>query len=219
VEWLGQVPEHWEVQRIKRVARMESGHTPDKKVEAYWTACDIPWVSLHDTAYLKENDYISETSFNVNERGLANSSARLLPAGAVVFSRDATIGRCAITTRPMAVSQHFIAWLCGERILPEYLLLALRSMAHELERLTFGATIKTIGMPDVRTLCTAVPLIEEQRCIVEYVRNQTTYIDTLTREAEGAVRLLKERRIALISAAVIGKIDVRASVESPAEAA
>jgi type I restriction enzyme S subunit len=148
VEWLGEVPKHWEVIRIKWVAGMESGHTPDKKVAAYWTDCEIPWVSLHDTSFLKENDFISETAQNVNELGIANSSARILPKHAVVFSRDATIGRCGITTRPMAVSQHFIAWICGNRVLPEYLLRVLRSMSQELDRLTFGATVKTIGMPD-----------------------------------------------------------------------
>jgi type I restriction enzyme S subunit len=209
VDWLGDVPAHWRVERMKRVARMESGHTPDKKIPAYWENCDIPWVSLNDTAYLRENDYISETAFQINELGIANSSARLLPARAVVFSRDATIGRCAITTRPMAVSQHFIAWIAGPSILPEFLLLRLRSMSQELDRLTTGATLKTIGMPDVRTLVTPVPPIKEQEEIVRFVQREAAQIDALVVEAERAIALLQERRTALISAAVTGKIDVR----------
>lgn len=154
VEWLGDVPAHWEVTKMKWVAEMQSGHTPDKKVSAYWENGDIPWVSLNDTGSLKDHDYISDMANYITQLGIDNSSARLLPARAVVFSRDATIGRCAITARPMAVSQHFIAWICGGRILPEYLLLRLRSMTQELDRLTTGATLKTIGMPDVRTLVT-----------------------------------------------------------------
>jgi type I restriction enzyme, S subunit len=109
IDWLGNIPAHWEVLPVKRVARLESGHTPDKKIDAYWEDCEIPWVSLNDTAVLRATDYISETTFKINELGLANSSARLLPARAVVFTRDATIGESAITTRPMAVSQHIIA--------------------------------------------------------------------------------------------------------------
>lgn len=53
IEWLGDIPEHWEVLPIKRVAKMDSGHTPSKTVPEYWKDCDIPWVSLNDTAYLK----------------------------------------------------------------------------------------------------------------------------------------------------------------------
>jgi type I restriction enzyme S subunit len=212
VEWLGEVPEHWRIKRIKHTARMESGHTPDRKIEAYWINCDIPWVSLNDTGFLRDNDYISETAYYINELGIQNSSARLLPERVVVFSRDATIGRCAITTRPMAVSQHFIAWVCGNEILPEYLLLRLKSMTQELERLTFGATLKTIGMPDVKTLATPVPPIKEQEQIVEYAKEATVSLENMSASAQKAVALLQERRSALISAAVTGQIDVRGLV-------
>jgi type I restriction enzyme S subunit len=209
VEWLGKVPTHWRVSKMKWVARMDSGHTPDKKVPGYWENGEIPWVSLNDTGHLKENDYISETAYSVTPLGLENSSAHLLPPRAVVFSRDATIGRCAITTRPMAVSQHFIAWICGDAIIPEYLLMRLRSMTHELERLTTGATLKTIGMPEVRTLVTPVPPIAEQEAIIAHCAAETRRLDALTAEAQRAIALLQERRTALISAAVTGQIDVR----------
>jgi len=213
---IGQVPVHWCVDKMKWVARMESGHTPDKKVEAYWENCEIPWVSLNDTGYLKEHDYISDTAFRVNELGIANSSARLLPERIVVFSRDATIGRCAITTRPMAVSQHFIAWVCGDDILPEYLLMRLRSMTQELDRMTAGATLKTIGMPDVRTLQTPVPPLDEQKSIVAHIQQSCIDIDLFIAAAEKAITVLQERRSALISAAVTGQIDVRGLAESEA---
>lgn len=213
VEWLSDVPSHWQVTKVKWIATMQSGHTPDKKIDAYWEHGEIPWVSLNDTGYLKDNDYISDTAYSVNQLGIDNSSARLLPPRVVVFSRDATIGRCAITTKPMAVSQHFIAWICGDLIVPEFLLLRFRSMTQELERLATGATLKTIGMPDVRTIVTPLPPLEEQRAIVDYVRSQTAELDALVAETQRAISLLQERRIASISAAVTGQIDVRGLVE------
>ena len=213
IEWLGDVPAHWDVSKMKWVAEMQSGHTPDKKISAYWENGDISWVSLNDTGYLKDHDYISETAYSITQSGIANSSARILPAGVVVFSRDATIGRCAITTKPMAVSQHFIAWVCGESMVPEFLLFRLRSMIGELDRLTTGATLKTIGMPDVRTLVTPVPPLPEQKAIIVYVVELTAQLDTLTTEAQRAITLLQERRTALISAAVTGQIDVRGALK------
>lgn len=213
IEWLGEIPAHWEIRKMKSVARMDSGHTPDKKIAEYWEGGNVPWVSLNDTAYLKDNDYITDTAQCVTEAGLANSSAHLLPPRAVVFSRDATIGRCAITTRPMAVSQHFIAWICGEMIVPEYLLLRLRSMSQELESLTTGATLKTIGMPEVRTLVTPLPPLDEQYAIIRWSNSQMVRIDALITEAKRAIELLQERRAALISAAVTGKIDVRPAAQ------
>ncbi len=209
IEWLGEIPDHWEIKRVKWVAKMESGHTPDKKIEAYWTNCDIPWVSLNDTGYLKNHDYISETASYINSLGIANSSAHILPPRAVVFSRDATIGRCAITTKSMAVSQHFIAWLCGSSMYPEYLLKVFKSMSQDLDRMTMGATVKTIGMPDVKMLITPVPPLEEQSTIVNQINLEMTKIDAMLQKAVQAIGLLNEHRDALISAAVTGKIDVR----------
>jgi type I restriction enzyme S subunit len=210
VEWLGEVPAHWKVCRIKQVAKLESGHTPDKKIEAYWVDCDIPWVSLNDSTQLKTVDYISDTAFNLNEQGIANSSARKLPERCVVFTRDASIGLAAITTRVMAVSQHVIAWICDEeKVIPEYLLLIFYAMKDELERYTLGATLKTIGMPDVNKLTGAFPELDEQKRIVEHVFRIKENIDITVSKAEDAVKIIKERRTALISAAVTGKIDVR----------
>lgn len=217
VEWLGEVPEAWTVCRIKQVAKLESGHTPDKKIAAYWVDCDIPWVSLNDSAQLKEVDYISETAIYLNEKGIANSSARKLPERSVVFTRDASIGLAAITTKVMAVSQHVIAWICDkEKVVPEFLLLVFYAMKDELDRYTFGATLKTIGMPDVNKLTAAFPDVKEQNEIVDHVFKARDRLHLLIAESENAISLMKERRTALISAAITGKIDVRDWV-TPAE--
>lgn len=216
VEWLGFVPEHWEVRRVKDVAKLESGHTPSKQVPEYWESCDIPWVSLNDSKQLAAVDFITDTAVQINAKGLANSSARMLPAGAVVFTRDATIGLAAITTRPMAVSQHLIAWCPSSVIDSMYLLRVFNVMRPFLDVFTFGATIKTIGMADVKKLVTPVPPLEEQKAITNFIAAETSKIDALICEAEAAVGLLQERRTALISAAVTGKIDVRnIQVEAP----
>ncbi len=210
VEWLGEVPAHWDVSRLKFVAKIESGHTPDKKNESYWIDCDIPWVSLNDSTQLKQVDYISETSIYLNEKGIANSSARKLPPRTVVFTRDASIGLAAITTKVMAVSQHVIAWVClEEKVIPEFLLLIFYAMSEEFNRYTFGATLKTIGMADINKLTGAFPPIEEQKKIIEHVFKMRETLNVLISKAEHSILLMQERRTALISAAVTGKIDVR----------
>jgi len=212
ISWLGEVPAHWGVVRVKDVARLESGHTPSKQYPEYWENCEIPWVSLNDSKFLAANDYISKTAVNINEFGLANSSARMLPPGAVVFTRDATIGLAAITTRPMAVSQHLIAWCPSERITSMFLLRVFNMMKPHLDSRTFGATIKTIGMADVKKLVTTVPPLDEQQAIVECINSELSKLDVLTAGTERAISLLKERRSALIAAAITGQIDVRSEV-------
>jgi type I restriction enzyme S subunit len=82
-------------------------------------------------------------------------------------------------------------------------------MTQELERLTMGATVRTIGMPDVKSLTAPIPPVSEQNQIVAYVVENRAKIDNLVSKIRRALDDLKELRTALISAAVTGKIDVR----------
>jgi type I restriction enzyme S subunit len=89
IGWIGAIPRHWTIARVKQVARLESGHTPSRSVPEHWLDTnDIPWVSLNDTKALARHDEISETTYYINQLGLQNSSARMLPARVVVFTRE-----------------------------------------------------------------------------------------------------------------------------------
>ncbi|MCB9539430.1 MAG: restriction endonuclease subunit S [Myxococcales bacterium] len=212
IAWLGRIPAHWSVRRVKYVCQLETGHTPSRAEPDYWVdhECTIPWVSLNDTKTLKDADFISETTYRISPRGMANSSAHLVPAGTVVFTRDATIGLAAITTRPMALSQHIIGWVCGPEMLNHYLLRVMDTMSPELERLTLGATIRTIGMSAIRELATPVPPRGEQVAIAEWLDGQLQPVDEARDLLRQQIELLKEYRQALITAAVTGQLDVPA---------
>ena len=109
------VPSHWESGNIRRFAQMKSGHTPSRSVSAYWENTDIPWFTLADVWQLRDGKqiYLGDTVNKINELGLANSAAELLPACTVVLSRTASVGYSGIMPRPMATSQDFWNWLCG----------------------------------------------------------------------------------------------------------
>lgn len=205
-DWMGQVPSHWTIERLKYVARLESGHTPSRSRPELWENCDTPWVTLNDVGYLETHEFIDQTVNLISQAGLSASSARVLPQGTVVLSRDATVGRCGVLGVPMATSQHFVDWVCSERLRPRFLWLLFRTaMQTHFESLTAGATLMTIGMPDVKRLVVPVPPVVEQEEIVlqaETVRSRTNRgVSALQRQ----IALLQERRHALITAAVTGE--------------
>ena len=109
------LPPDWELVAITSVAILESGHTPARNQPKYWNG-KIPWVSLHDSKHLDVRE-IFQTGLSVTELGIANSSARILPKGTVVFSRTATIGKSTVLGRDMATSQDFANYICGPRML------------------------------------------------------------------------------------------------------
>jgi type I restriction enzyme S subunit len=212
VDWIGDMPIHWETWRIKHVCKLETGHTPRKSDERFWVPdeCNIPWISLNDTKTLERNDFIDDTVVKISAIGMQNSSAHLIEAGAVVFNRDgARVGLAAITTKPMCVSQHLIAWVCDRRVFNKYLLNAIYAMNQEIYRITAGATIPTIGMTDVGRMTIPVPPIVEQHAIVAFLDRQCGQLDALVNRVEDAIHRLRDYRSSLVSAAVTGQIDVR----------
>lgn len=213
IRWIGEVPSHWTTVPIRKVARLESGHTPSKSKPEYWVEaeCTIPWFTLTDINQVRDGIaiYVTDTENKISPLGIANSSARLLPTNTVFLSRTASVGFSGIMSEEMAVSQDFAAWICGDRLLPEYLLLCLRAMKPDFDRLMMGSTHKTIYMPDIEKLVIPLPPVEEQQAIVDHVFEFKRKSERLIDRAETNIKLLQERRSALISAAVTGKIDVR----------
>ena len=211
VEWLGEIPAHWDVKRTKFAATLRSGHTPSRQNPEYWKDCTIPWFGLADVWQIRDGqvEYVQATAEKISEIGLANSAARLLPKGTVILSRTASVGFSAVLGVDMATTQDFVNWVCGPSLRPEYLLYVFRAMGPEFRRLAMGSTHQTIYMPDVGGFSTPVPPVPEPDEIVAFIRKETAAIDALTVKVRRAIDLLKEFHTALISAAVTGKIDVR----------
>lgn len=207
--WARRVPAHWEVVPLTSVSTLGSGHTPSKTRPELWIDAHIPWISLRDVSVMTGAEYIYDTHTKISQAGIAASSARLLPKDTVVLSRDATVGRSVIMGAPMATSQHFVTWTCGPRLVPSYLwLLMTGAMQPFFESLTDGATLKTIGMGDVRSFRVPLPPLAEQAEITKRTRAETSKIDLLIAKSQRFIDLARERRSALITAAVTGQIDI-----------
>lgn len=160
---VGVLPEDWEAVLLDSVAKRGSGHTPDKKHPEYWNG-SIKWVSLQDSEKL-DDLYINDTAAKITQAGINNSSAVLHSAGSVVLSRDAGVGKSAILLDKMAVSQHFMAWCCGQRLDNHFLYYWMQAAKPEFERIANGSTIKTIGLPYFKELKISLPPLVEQRKI------------------------------------------------------
>jgi type I restriction enzyme S subunit len=176
---VGAIPDDWDCVRICDLARLESGHTPRRTVNAYWNG-PIPWVSLHDTDSLDQN-YICDTVMTVTQQGIDNSSARVLPAGTVVFSRTATVGKAAILGRAMATSQDFANYVCGPKLFNLFVVYLFRGMARTWDSLMAGSTHKTVYMPTFENLRIPVPSVSEQQGIAAALADVDNLLDGLDR--------------------------------------
>jgi type I restriction enzyme S subunit len=209
--WLEELSAAWDEVLLRLVARLGSGHTPSRNHPEWWLDCAIPWITTGEVQALRSDrvEYIEQTREMISEIGLANSAAELHSEDTVVLCRTASAGYSGIMSSAMATSQDFATWTCGPLLRPRFLLLCLRAMREDLlGRLAMGSTHKTIYMPDIRSIRIPLPSMEEQDRVVEAAWGELARIDKAMTFLERQIVLLRERRQALITAAVTGEIGV-----------
>ncbi len=198
-----EIPSGWKWVRLTDVADLQTGHTPDRKVPEYWDG-GISWVSLQDTGDLDRSE-IARTACNVSEAGLANSSARLLPKGTVIFSRTATVGKSTVLGSSMATSQDFMNYVCGEQVCNTYLMHAFRGMAKTWNSLMAGSTFSTIYKPDFANLRLLLPPKSEQ----ERIASLLSIWDQSIELTECLLFAKDRRRLWLMKKLVAGRVRLK----------
>lgn len=168
-------PMGWEVASIGDVCSVIGGGTPRRNNEAYFGG-EIPWATPTDVTALTDL-FIVRTKESITETGLRESSARLVPTGAVLLTSRATIGYTAIAARPMATNQGFANLICGDRLTPEYLAFYLRARRALLERMAGATTFKEISKSTLKGIEIPLPPPTLQRKyarILEILRGIST---------------------------------------------
>jgi type I restriction enzyme S subunit len=145
---------------LSEIARLESGHTPSRRKPEYWDG-GIPWIGIKD-ATGNHGRMITRTLQSITEDGVANSSARLLPAGTVCLSRTASVGYVVTMGVPMATSQDFVNWVCGPKISHKYLHYLLMSEQESVRRFAHGTTHQTVYYPEAKAFHVCIPERSEQ---------------------------------------------------------
>lgn len=208
VDWVGQVPRSWNVTRLGYFATVENGTTPSREKLEYWMDGQIPWLASGEVNQLR----ITEASEFITEQALAESSLRLLPEGTIVVGlvgQGKTRGMSAILRMTATINQNLAAICPGPKIISEYILYLFQATYESLREDGRGGNQAAINCKMLTSLQIPVPPISEQKDIIAFLDNLTEQTNTLESQANKAIRLLQERRSALISAAVTGKIDVR----------
>ncbi|MBP7799651.1 MAG: restriction endonuclease subunit S [Thermoanaerobaculaceae bacterium] len=205
-------PDGWRWVKLTDVARLESGHTPSRKHPEYWDG-DIQWLGIQD-ARQHHGREILETRQTISELGIANSSARILPAGTVCLSRTASVGYVVRLGRPMATSQDFVNWVCSEDVEPEYLMYLFIAEADSILRFGKGSTHTTVYFPEVKAFHVCLPPPEEQRRIVAKVEALLARVNAARDRLAHVPGILKRFRQSVLAAACSGRLTEEWRVDS-----
>ncbi len=153
---MGEIPEGWGVKKIGDVCQTFGGGTPKTKEPSYWESGDVFWATPTDMTSLY-SPVIFDTARKITEKGLQNSSARLLPEGSILMTSRATLGYFAIAKVPISTNQGFISMVCDDKISKYYLLNAVQNKMDEIENLAGGSTYLEINKTSFRSIEVILP--------------------------------------------------------------
>ena len=210
VPWLGEVPSHWSVEKLKFFVGFAGGGTPSKDNPAYWEG-NIPWVSPKDM----KRPRISETEDYITEVGQMNSPCTLIPPLSVLTVVRSGILQhsipVALNMVPVTLNQDMKALLPSERVNSRFLAYEISGCQKELREawVKQGATVESIEHQRMADSELALPPLQEQQAIADYLDEETAKIDDLIAHTHDEITLLKELRAATIADAVLGRVDVR----------
>ena len=216
IQWIGDVPRNWEVVPVKHgITRISQGFSPQ---------CHSEPASEEEWGVVKVG-CCNEFDLNESEQKRMPPEIEPVPEyeiqnGDILMSRGNTldlVGSAALiqNVRPRLLLCDLVYRFRAQvnEFNPAFLVHSLRSLnvrsQIECNAVGSSATMKKVSQELVRNLLVCRPAIEEQNEIADYLRNKVKMFSQLQAEAKRAIELLQERRTALISAAVTGKIDVR----------
>lgn len=220
IEWLGEIPAHWEVVGLTRLTTViQTGPFGSQLHAEDYVEDQVPVINPSN---LRAGLIVPDLKNTVTEEMADTLGQHRLSTGEIILARRGEMGRCAV------VSDDDVGALCGTGCLrislestaePSFIAtyLATPFVVEKLKLNSVGATMDNLNASIVAKIPTPRPPAAEQREIMRKLHAASEGFDTLTAEAQSAITLLQERRAALISAAVTGKIDVRGLVDAPAE--
>lgn len=200
---LGPIPSGWDARPIGQVIETVGGGTPSKANPEYWTQPSIAWYTPSDLTK-QSAMFAFGSSDQINQVGLAKSSAKLFPARTVMMTSRATIGEIAIATTEASTNQGFISCVPNERLSEYHLYFWLHENVDLFHSLAGGATFKELRKSTFRDVPVVVPPVGVESDFKEIVGPMCNLIENLLHQSD----VLRQARDLLLPRLISGDLDV-----------
>ena len=216
IEWIGEIPEHWEVKRLKFITQsISTGSTPPTSEPKYYREGALNWFSPSD---FKENLLLETSKRKINGHSVDEKKVTLYDKNTVLLvGIGATLGKVGIINEPSTCNQQINAISFNIVFNPYFGLYYLHTIRDAIISFSNFSTLPILNQTQTKDIYITCPPRTEQDQIVQYIRKQYDKIEELISRTRFEIDYLNEYRTSLISDAVTGKIDVRDYAERVSE--
>lgn len=200
IDWIGDIPKHWELKKIKHTGKTLAGGTPATGNPEYWNG-DIPWLNSGKV----QNNIIEFTDVDryITQLGLNESATKMIKPDSVLMAlTGATCANIGYLTFPSTANQSVVAIENDSSLYPKFLFYYLLSQREQILIEKTGGAQSGINEGDVKNIFICFPPITEQTAIASYLDEKTAQIDALITNKQKLIEYLKEELNIFINKAI-----------------
>ena len=205
IEWIGEVPKHWEVKRMKELSAIGSGTTPKSGEDKYYENGIHPWLNTSDV----QDCVINEAKFSITDKALNDYSVlKYYPIGTILIAMygGGTIGNVALMNISATINQACCAIVSNEKLLlPKYLFCYLKCHKKKIISLGFGGTQVNLSQAIIAQLPVVLPPLPEQHALATYLDDKCAKIDTILSNLNKQISCYGDLKRSLIDEVITGK--------------
>lgn len=205
VEWIGMIPKHWEILKLKRCASIKTGTTPPTNERKYFDGGRISWFTPGDLNDL----HLKFASKTITQKAIDDKVGRLFPAKTIYFvGIGATVAKVSACEFAASSNQQINAIICNESLDYIFATYVLKSEQEFIRNMANYVTLPIINQSDTGLIDMIVPPKSEQQAIVAYLGKEMQRFDSAISNCQRQIALLQERKQIIINEVVTGKVKV-----------
>jgi type I restriction enzyme, S subunit len=198
IEWIGEIPSHWEVDKLFRLFKINTGFTPSTSNSEYYENGEYDWITISDL----ESKFVSTSKIKLTKKAIEGKD--FVPKGSLLYSFKLSVGKMAFAEKDIYTNEAIFSIYPDENInLNYYYYLLDRVLIHNSNENIYGA--KILNQEIIKAAKLIVPPHSEQTAIANFLDHKTAQIDDLIAQKEQLISLLEEERTAIINELVTGK--------------
>lgn len=205
VEWIGMIPKHWKILKLKRCASIKTGTTPPTNERKYFDGGRISWFTPGDLNDL----HLEFASKMITQKAIDDKVGRLFPAKTIYFvGIGATVAKVSACDFAASSNQQINAIICKESLDYRFATYVLKSEQEFIRNMANYVTLPIINQSDTGLIDMIVPPKSEQQAIVAYLDKEMEHFDSAITNCQRQIALLQERKQIIINEVVTGKVKV-----------
>lgn len=205
VEWIGEIPEDWEVLKLRRISKIFTGKTPSTSNPRYFHSEDIEWFTPGDFNGIE----LKSSKRKISNYAIKDNASILYPKHSIfIIGIGGTIGKVAFCDLEASCNQQINVIILNENANYRYITYLLQNSNSEIMKNANLSTLPIINQQKTGDLKIILPNINEQSLIVDYINNEIKPIDSSISQCNKMISLLQERKQIIINDVVTGKVKV-----------